>query len=175
MGWQPTGSTGGGGGAVSSVAAANASVTVTPTTGAVTVSQTDANLATLLDAFTSTSGVSLVDNNSSGIVIEELAANAPVSISAQGGGGSISLAATGTISLSPSGTGGLTITAPSNGFELFTADKLADLPVPATAPAFGFTQDGNLYFYPVGGPWEQTGTNPAAGAGNAYYNSITFQ
>jgi len=89
----------------------------------VVVSQTDAQLATLLETFTSTLGISLDDTGGLGLVLASTLA--------------------------------LELTAPSNGVWMVTAANLAGLPTPAAGqtPSFGLTQDGNLYFYPTGGPW----------------------
>lgn len=54
----------------------------------------------------------------------------------------------------PAGFLGVQVLSPVNGFSLYTADKLADLPTPPAATfGWGFTQDGHVYFYPSGGPW----------------------
>jgi len=51
------------------------------------------------------------------------------------------------------GTTGIQIASVSAGFTLYTAPNLAGLEAAPTAPAWGFTGDGHIYYYPTGGPW----------------------
>lgn len=127
---------GGGGGGVTSF---------NSRTGVVTLS--DADVATILAAFTTTSGVDIADNSANGIDWVE-SGSGGVSATDAGGGG-----------LYWSSTLAQRLIAPSNGSWFVTATNLASLPTPAAGqtPSFGWTQDGNLYFYPTGGPWEVVG------------------
>ena len=58
---------------------------------------------------------------------------------------------------------GISFAAAANGFTIYTSTALGTLPVGPTAPAWGFTQDGNQYFYPVGGPWAIYGSGSGSG------------
>ena len=90
----------------------------------------------------STTGILLTDNNTGGVAVSSFAG--PVSLTAPVG---------------------LSIAAPSNGFTEYTADVLADLPASPSAPAFGYTQDGKIYFYASpSGPWTQI----APGGGGSF-------
>ena len=86
-------------------------------------------------------GISLVDHGSGGISINDLGA-AGVTVEAQAG--PLNLESTLDYVL---------VIAGGPGFHLYTASNLAGLPASPAAVAWGFTQDGHIYFYPVGGPW----------------------
>lgn len=98
----------------------------------------DGTGSVLISAFTGimslggSGGIEVTDDSSSGLTITET------------GSGGITLT---------DDSAGITLVSPASGATLFTADVLAHLPTPATAPAWGFTQDGHIYFYPSGGPW----------------------
>ncbi len=54
---------------------------------------------------------------------------------------------TGAINLNASATSsGIHIQSPSNGFFTYTADLISDLPASPNTPAWGYTQDGGIYF-----------------------------
>jgi hypothetical protein len=139
---------GGGGGGVSSF---------NTRTGAVTLSNAD--VATILAAFTGTAGVSIIDSTGDGITIEDA------------GGGGLQLITTGEMVLTASGANGIEVASSANGFGLFTAANLAGLPTPGSAPAFGFTQDGHIYFYAApSGPWSLVAPS-SGGAGVTSFNT----
>ena len=99
-------------------------------------------------AFTPVSGVSIQDNNSSGVTLEELSTTGGVTIADLGTAGvSGGLFLNSSLAIKLSGTG--------VGSWLFTGANLAGLATPAAGqtPAVGLTQDGKLYRYPTGGPW----------------------
>lgn len=95
---------------------------------------------------TGTAGFSLDDNSANPIAIQQIGTG-PLELTAAGGGIIAMLAS------------GIKVSSPSSGFTLYTAADLAGLPDPVTTPpAWGFTYDGNLYFYPFGGSsWAQYG------------------
>lgn len=112
-----------------------------------------------------TSSINIVDAGNGGLTVIEKGDGGLI-VNNQGTGGLV-LESTndGGIELLNTGNGGLliqsdgadlegvTLLSPSNGFVFVTADVLANLLTPPTPPAWGFTQDGHVYFYPVGGPW----------------------
>lgn len=69
------------------------------------------------------------------------------------------------LSLVEAGTGGLGLDSQGGGFiditsdtggqaiQVITASTTAALDTPTATPAFGFTADGHISFYPSGGPW----------------------
>lgn len=180
MGHFPAGGSGGGSGTISDITSTGATVTITaptgPTTnlevaGAVTsfntrtgaVALSDADVATILAAFTSTLGVSVSDNNAGGISIVENAV----------GGNVLIEAASGTLELAALN---LELGVPSHLIGLYTGTNLGTLSTPpGVTPAFGLTADGEIYFYPVGGPWQLAGGAAAAASpGVAVFNNTNF-
>lgn len=116
------------------------------------------DLAAALETFSTTLGVDVTDNSDNGIAFNELG-DGGIGFADDGGGG-IFNSSTGLYSMVAELGGRLAFNpAGSTHFVgLFTGTDLADLPTPGTGPpteqpAFGLTQDGHIYFYPVGGPW----------------------
>jgi hypothetical protein len=161
VGWQPTGSTGGGGSGVTSF---------NTRTGTVTLSNAD--VATILAAFTSSADISLTQSGGSGIQLTD------------NGGGGIELSSTGVVELNATGPAGIELSGGGGPtFETFTAANLAGLPTPVTAPGLGITPTG-IYLYPTGGPWQLAGgggvstypvstitADPAPGVVGTYYRA----
>jgi hypothetical protein len=172
VGHFPVSGGGGGSGTIEEITSTGDTVTITDPTGPITdlevsasagvssfntrtgaVTLSDADVAAILEAFTSTAGVSLADTSSSGTRIAETGTGGLV-ISDDDAGIEIRESGSGGLQLFAGG-GGINVISPSNGFWAFTADILADLPTPSVTevPAFGLTQDGHIYYYPSGGPW----------------------